>query len=99
MAIKGVTPILNVTSVPASSAWFESLGWRKGFTWGEGEAEPGFGSVCVDGAEIFLCHGGQGSRGTMMPRFPGDDLTDGVWMSWWVGCLGLMDLSGAKCAR
>ncbi|HET9232393.1 MAG TPA: VOC family protein, partial [Vitreimonas sp.] len=28
--------------------------------------------------------GGQGSRGSVKPKFPGDDATDGVWMSWWV---------------
>jgi uncharacterized glyoxalase superfamily protein PhnB len=31
-----------------------------------------------------MCLNGQGSRGTIMPHFPGDDVTDGVWMSWWV---------------
>lgn len=84
MTIKGVTPILNVKSVAESMAWFERLGWRRGFSWPEGETDPGFGSVCSDEAEIFLCRGAQGSRGTIMPRFPGDDDTDGVWMSWWL---------------
>jgi catechol 2,3-dioxygenase-like lactoylglutathione lyase family enzyme len=84
MPVQNVTPILNVSSVTASIAWFEKLGWRKGFVWpGSGE-EPGFGSVCSGKAEVFLCHGGQGSLGTIMPKFPGDDATDGVWMSWWV---------------
>ncbi len=82
MPVKSVTPILNVSSVPVSLAWFVSLGWRHGFIWGEGE--PTFGSVQTDGAEIFLCLGAQGSRGTIMPKHPGDDETDGVWMSWWV---------------
>ena len=84
MTVQNVTPILNVSSVTGSIAWFEKLGWRKGFTWPEGDAEPGFGSVCSAKAEIFLCHGGQGSRGSIMPKLPGDDATDGVWMSWWV---------------
>jgi catechol 2,3-dioxygenase-like lactoylglutathione lyase family enzyme len=84
MTVQGVTPILNVSSVVDSIAWFERLGWRRGFTWPDGDANPGFGSVCSDKAEIFLCRGAQGSRGTVMPRFPGDDDTDGVWMSWWV---------------
>jgi uncharacterized glyoxalase superfamily protein PhnB len=35
-------------------------------------------------ATIFLCRGAQGSRGTKLPKFPGDDETDGVWMSWWM---------------
>lgn len=85
MAVQGVTPILNVSSVTESIAWFVRLGWRHGFVWPQGDPEPGFGSVCSDKAEIFLCRGAQGSRGTIMPRFPGDDEIDGVWMSWWVG--------------
>jgi uncharacterized glyoxalase superfamily protein PhnB len=96
MKIHGITPVLNVTSIPASLAWFEKLGWKRGFTWNSGgeiadagdrneHGEAGFGSVCVDEVSIFLCHGGQGSRGTIMPRFPGDDETDGVWMTWWMG--------------
>jgi len=85
MTVQGVTPILNVTSVLESQAWFEKLGWSRGFTWPEGDSAPGFGAVCSGKIEIFLCVGGQGSRGAIMPRFPGDDATDGVWMSWWVG--------------
>lgn len=95
MAITGITPILNVSNVPASLAWFESVGWTRGFTWNEGGSIEGagdrnalgdasFGSVRAAEVEIFLCRGGQGSRGTIMPRFPGDDETDGVWMSWWI---------------
>lgn len=95
MAVKGVTPVLNVSSVPASFAWFEALGWQRGFSWNDGGMIPhaadrnehgpaGFGSVCSGEALIFLCHGGQGSRGTVEPKFPGDDATDGVWMSWWM---------------
>lgn len=83
MAVRAVTPILNVTSVVESQAWFAKVGWRVGFRWPEG-AEATFGSVCTDKTEIFLCVGAQGSRGTMAPKFPGDDVTDGVWMSWWV---------------
>lgn len=84
MQVQRVTPILNVSSVTASQAWFAKVGWRPGFAWGPDGGEPGFGSVCTDTAEIFLCVGAQGSRGAIMPRFPGDDETDGVWMSWWV---------------
>jgi catechol 2,3-dioxygenase-like lactoylglutathione lyase family enzyme len=84
MPVQNVTPILNVSSVTDSIAWFEKLGWRKGFTWPEGDAGPSFGSVCSEKAEVFLCRGAQGSRGTVTPKFAGDDETDGVWMSWWV---------------
>lgn len=96
MLVHKITPILRVTSVPGSFAWFESLGWKRGFSWNDGgmipegadrnaQGEAGFGSVSCGMVEIFLCHGGQGSLGTIGPKFPGDDATDGVWMSWWVG--------------
>ena len=102
MAIKGVTPVLNVSDVPKSLAWFESLGWKRGFTWNDGGMIEGagdrtshgdahFGSVCAEESQIFLCHGGQGSRGTIMPRWPGDDMTDGVWMTWWIDSVKSLD--------
>ena len=95
MAVRSVTPVLNVSSLPASFAWFEALGWSRGFSWNEGgmianagdrneHGEAGFGSVCSHDAQIFLCRGAQGSRGTVAPRWPGDDETDGVWMTWWM---------------
>ena len=90
MPIQNVTPILNVSSVADSMVWFERLGWKRGFSWPDGDANPGFGSVCSEKAEIFLCLGAQGSRGTIMPRFKGDDATDGVWMSWWLSCKALV---------
>jgi hypothetical protein len=34
MIAKAVTPILNVSSLSESVAWFENLGWTKGFQWG-----------------------------------------------------------------
>ena len=60
MPVQRVTPILNVSNVAESIAWFEQLGWRQSFTWGEDEAQPDFGGVCSGEAEIFLCCGGQG---------------------------------------
>lgn len=98
MGVQSVTPILNVTSIGDSFAWFETLGWRRGFSWNQGgfigsgpeafaaneRGEATFGSVCSGHATIFLCCGGQGSRGTVPPRFPGDEAADGVWMSWWM---------------
>ena len=36
MNVKGITPILNVSSVPESLRWFNSLGWQTGFTWNGG---------------------------------------------------------------
>lgn len=107
MPIESVTPVLNVTSIPRSFAWFEALGWKRGFAWNEGgmieggadsneHGEPGFGSVCSEKAQIFLCRGAQGSRGTVLPRFPGDDETDGVWMSWWVSSPAEVDALHAR---
>ena len=95
MKLTGVTPILNVSDVPASIAWFEKLGWKRGFTWNDGGMIDGagdrngagpahFGAVCCGECEIFLCKDGQGSRGGPMPRHAGDDDTGGVWMSWWL---------------
>ena len=92
MPVQKVTPILNVSSLPQSIAWFEKLGWRVGFTWPKGAADPDFGSVSSAHAEIFLCRGAQGSRGTIMPKYPGDDETDGVWMSWWVNSPAEVDV-------
>lgn len=58
MAIAGITPILNVSDVPSSFAWFEALGWKRGFAWNSGGMIDGaadanasgrahFGSVCA----------------------------------------------------
>jgi catechol 2,3-dioxygenase-like lactoylglutathione lyase family enzyme len=86
MNAKHVTPILNVSDIAASFAWFEKLGWRKCWDWG---SPPTFGAVGSGECEIFLCQGGQGSRGkganaaTFGPC--GDETVDrGVWMSVWV---------------
>lgn len=95
MGVCSVTPVLNVSSVGESFAWFERLGWKRGFSWNQGgmirggadaneHGLAGFGSVCSGDAQIFLCCGAQGSRGTIEPKFPGDRATDGVWMSWWM---------------
>ena len=86
MIAKALTPILNVSDIQASFAWFEKLGWKKGWDWGH---PPTFGGVCSGECEIFLCEDGQGGRGrspvaaTFGPD--GDQNGDqGVWMSIWV---------------
>src|SRR5437868_12721058 len=81
MKVEGLTPILNVSNIVESFAWFEKLGWIKAWDWGE---PPTFGAVCSGQSQIFLCQNGQGSRGGLMPQFVGDDETGGVWMSWWL---------------
>jgi catechol 2,3-dioxygenase-like lactoylglutathione lyase family enzyme len=79
--VEGLTPILNVSDIAESFVWFEKLGWKKCWDWGD---PPTFGAVGNGECEIFLCQGAQGSRGGPMPQHPGDDDTGGVWMSWWV---------------
>ena len=71
MAIKGITPILSVSDVPASLAWFESLGFKRGFTWNEGGM--------IEGADDRTAHG--------------DDMTDGVWMNWWIDSVKSLESS------
>lgn len=85
MEAHGLTPILNVSNLQETFAWFEKLGWTKGWEWGD---PPGFGCVCSGRCEIFLCEDCQGGRGrsdsphTFGPDGDGDDR--GVWMSVWV---------------
>ena len=86
MQPKRITPILNVSNIEESFAWFEKLGWEKAWEWGE---PPGFGGVCAGPLEIFLCQGAQGGRGrsTVTQTFGphGSDSSEkGVWMSIWV---------------
>jgi catechol 2,3-dioxygenase-like lactoylglutathione lyase family enzyme len=83
MQAKSLTPILNVSNIQESFAWFEKLGWAKGWDWGD---PPTFGGVCSGHCEIFLCENGQGGRGrSALATTRGDDGADkGVWMSIWV---------------
>ena len=60
MLARRLTPILNVSDIQQSFAWFEKLGWKKGWEWG---TPPDFGGVCSGECEIFLCQGAQGGRG------------------------------------
>jgi hypothetical protein len=107
MKATSVTPILNVSSVPASFAWFEGLGWKRGFAWNDGGMIVGaadsnthgpatFGSVCAgtegeEEVQIFLCQGAQGLRGGKAP-YPGcDDDVGAMWMSIWLPSLADVD--------
>ena len=82
MNVEGITPILNVSNLDESFAWFTKLGWVKKWAWGD---PPTFGCVANHKVEIFLCLGAQGSRGGPMPEHAGDDEdSGGVWMTWWV---------------
>ncbi len=93
MHVIHMTPILNVSNLPESFAWFEKIGWSKKWDWGE---PPRFGAVGCGKVEIFLCLGAQGSRGGPMPQFVGDDATGGTWMSWWVESPAAVDAAHAR---
>ena len=85
MIAHSITPILNVSNISDSFAWFEQLGWRIGFEWG---SPPTFGAVSCGRCEIFLCQGAQGGRGkgTNISTFTddGQSADKGVWLSVWV---------------
>jgi len=91
-----LTPILNVSDIQQSFAWFEKLGWNKGWDWGD---PPTFGGVCSGECEIFLCLNGQGGRGKSSLRGTKghDEAADkGVWMSIWVDDV---DASHKRCLQ
>ncbi len=90
MRVIDVTPVLNVSDIGASLAWFEALGWRRHWTYNEGgsikdaadadEHGPAdFASVSSGGTDLFLCLDGQGARGRM-PTHEWDVETGGVWL-------------------
>src|SRR5262245_42500690 len=78
-----LSPILNVSNLAQSFAWFEKLGWQKAWEWG---TPATFGGVCSGECEIFLCENGQGGRGGSGHRMTFGPESDesaekGVWMS------------------
>ena len=86
MNVHGITPILNVSNIAESFAWFAKCGWNKMWDWG---TPPTFGAVRCGKCNIFLCQGAQGGRGrganTTTFQTEGDEAKDkGVWMSVWV---------------
>jgi catechol 2,3-dioxygenase-like lactoylglutathione lyase family enzyme len=59
-----LTPILNISDWDASVAWFEKLGFTRGFDWAdEPDGPPTFGAMLWGQIEIFQCVGAQGGRG------------------------------------
>ena len=85
--VKKLTPILNVSNMEESFAWFEKLGWKKLWDWGE---PPGFGGVGNGEVEIFLCLNGQGSRGGPMPQDAWES-NGGTWVTWWLALAADVD--------
>ncbi len=69
-----VIPILNVTDIGASVAWFETLGWTAGFQWvpDDSDGDPVFGGVTAGGHEVYLCRDDQGERGAWISVFVDD---------------------------
>lgn len=95
MNLSAVTPILNVSDVPASLRWFEGLGFRRCFTFNDGGMIHGsadadangparFASVGAGEIEIFLCKDGQGLRGGRPPVPGSDDGAGATWMTLWL---------------
>jgi uncharacterized glyoxalase superfamily protein PhnB len=87
---QSVVPILNVSDVTDSFAWFARLGWSARLKWKvdpeSAEASIDFGSVVSGDCEIFLCRDGQGGRGRGSGSITGgperDQISDkGVWLS------------------
>ena len=81
MIAKSVIPVLNISDIEQSFAWFEKLGWKKGWDWG---SPPTFGCVTSGECEIFLCLDGQGGRGkgalaTTFGTEAAEEADKGVW--------------------
>jgi uncharacterized glyoxalase superfamily protein PhnB len=87
--LTSLTPILNVSDLPASLGWFEALGWERGFAWdderGMHSSQPTFASIQSGDAEIFLCLNGQGERG--------------MWISWFLWSLEELEVVHTQAAE
>ena len=81
MHVQHISPILNVSDLAGSFAWFEKLGWTKNWEWCPPGGTPSFGAVGSGHFELFLCLDGQGGRGRE-GGIGGDG--QGVWLSIWV---------------
>jgi uncharacterized glyoxalase superfamily protein PhnB len=79
MKVEQLIPILNVSNLEDSFAWFEKLGWKKAWDWGD---PPDFGSVCNGDQELFLSLNCLGCRSDRISPDVSDDYTGGVWMCW-----------------
>jgi hypothetical protein len=82
MHVSHITPILNVSDLEKSFAWFALWGWPKCWDWKPHETSPAtFGAVACGEVEIFMCLNAQGGRGRDGGIGGGGQ---GVWMSVWV---------------
>jgi hypothetical protein len=85
MHVDALVPILNVSSLLESFAWFEKLGWPRKWDWSSDGGEPSFGAVGTGGLEICLCRDGQGGCGP-----------NGTWLAIWTDDV---DAVYARCLR
>ncbi len=82
-----VTPILNVSDVNASVAWFQKLGWSLAYAFGDSFACLRFGW-----GQLFLSRDSQGLRGGN-PVGPGvGDDAGATWHCWWMASPAEVDL-------
>lgn len=87
MKVHDVVPILNVSDLGASFAWFDKLGLSKAWEWCPPNATTAsFGAVKAGDREIFMSLNGQGGRG------PGQ----GMWLTIWIDDV---DAIHARCVR
>lgn len=96
MDAQGLTPILNVSDLETSFAWFAKLGWRKRWEYGD---PPNFGAVGSGTCEIFLRLDCQGGRDPVTQARPDSWHTGGAWMSVWVPSPAAVDATHALAVR
>lgn len=102
-----VTPILNVSDVPASVRWFEALGWKRSYMFNAGgmladgvdtnEAGPAIFACLRHGwGQIFLSLDSEGLRGGR-PAAPGSgDDVGATWEVWWMQSAAAVDAMHQK---
>lgn len=87
MKVDDVIPILNVSDLDASFAWFDKLGFAKAWDWCPPDAAAAvFGAVKGGDREIHLSLNDQGGRGR----------DQGMWLAVWVDDV---DALHARCVR
>lgn len=113
MKVKGITPILNVSDVPASMRWLESLGWCRGFSWNHGGMIPGAADSSASGPATFagLCANPPGAehgpmiflckdgQGSRDPRPMTDPSSESYGGVWMSWWVDSVDSAHAECVR
>jgi predicted lactoylglutathione lyase len=94
MLVMLTTPILNVSDLRESFAWFAKLGWEKRWDWGD---PSDFGAVGNGPCEIFLCVDAQGCRRDAASG--GNAAQEGTWMGWLLSTPQEVDEAHAAAVR